>query len=365
MAFFWGPVVSEATGRRQALAAGTTWVELQAAEVERLERDPVVGPPVQQLSADGAMVPLVGGVWAEVKTLAIGTVERSPGTAGGRQSHTRELSYFSRLADAETFTRLALVELQRRGTESAGTVVAPMDGAEWQQTFLDVHRPDAVRILDFPHGLEHLAAAAQASFGAGSAEASAWLEAQAHELKHGDPDRVLAALRALPTAQATDPTAAEAAREGTLHYLEKRREQIRYALFLALGYPIGSGCIESANKLVVEARLKGSGMHWARSHVNPMLGLRTILCSHRWPEAWPQIEAALRTRARARRAARREPQQPAPAPAPVPPRPTPAMLRPSDLLSTCPPTIVNGRPTRDHPWKKHPLLSPRHPPAKL
>ena len=34
--------------------------------MQRLERDPVVGPPVQQLSADGAMVPLVGGVWAEV-----------------------------------------------------------------------------------------------------------------------------------------------------------------------------------------------------------------------------------------------------------------------------------------------------------
>ena len=28
--------------------------------------------------------------------------------------------------------------------------------------------------------------------------------------------------------------------------------------------PIGSGTVESANTLVVEARLKGAGMHWAR-----------------------------------------------------------------------------------------------------
>jgi hypothetical protein len=46
-----------------------------------------------------------------------------------------------------------------------------------------------------------------------------------------------------------------------LEYLEKRREQIRYAEFEAQGYPIGRGVVESANKLMVEARLKGAGMH--------------------------------------------------------------------------------------------------------
>ena len=34
---------------------------------------------------------------------------------------------------------------------------------------------------------------------------------------------------------------------------------------------IGSGATESANKVVVEARLKGPGMHWASFHLNPML----------------------------------------------------------------------------------------------
>ena len=47
--------------------------------------------------------------------------------------------------------------------------------------------------------------------------------------------------------------------------------------------------MESGNKLVVEARLKGGGMHWARPHVNPMLGLRNIVCSDRWAGEWPRI----------------------------------------------------------------------------
>ena len=44
--------------------------------------------------------------------------------------------------------------------------------------------------------------------------------------------------------------------------------------------------VESANKLVVEARFKGSGMRWKRSNVNPMLALRNGVCNERWQETW-------------------------------------------------------------------------------
>jgi hypothetical protein len=37
----------------------------------------------------------------------------------------------------------------RSGTETAKTVCAVSDGAEWIQCFVDLRRPDAVRILDF------------------------------------------------------------------------------------------------------------------------------------------------------------------------------------------------------------------------
>ena len=45
---------------------------VQTAQVEELERTlpaPPQGPAVQVLSVDGAMVPLVQGEWAEVKTV--------------------------------------------------------------------------------------------------------------------------------------------------------------------------------------------------------------------------------------------------------------------------------------------------------
>ena len=72
LARFWQVPVSTATARRHTEAGGAAYVAIQTAEVERLEREapePPPGPAVQQLSADGAMVPLVGGQWAEVRTV--------------------------------------------------------------------------------------------------------------------------------------------------------------------------------------------------------------------------------------------------------------------------------------------------------
>ena len=62
-----------------------------------------------------------------------------------------------------------------------------------------------------------------------------------------------------------------------LTYLQKREAHMQYPTYQAAGWPIGSGSVESANKLVVEARLKGAGMRWRRQNVNPMLVLCTVV----------------------------------------------------------------------------------------
>jgi hypothetical protein len=272
------------------------------------------------------------------------------------------LSYFSRLADAETFTREAWVELHRAGIAAAKRVCGVMDGAEWEQTFLDVHCPEAIRILDFPHAVEYLTKAAQATWWLGASTAEAWVHEQAHRLKHDAQGaaKVLVALAHLPIEQAVDRVAAHQARETALNYLTKRLDQIQYATFQAQGLPIGSGSVESANKLVVEARLKGSGMHWARAQVNPMVALRTIACSDRWAQAWPRIEQHLRDQARQRRVQRqrtRRAGQRSTCSNPLPPLPTRPRSTPAPATSVArSPRTVHGRPTADHPWKKHPLL---------
>jgi hypothetical protein len=371
--WFTGADLGATTIRRLTETAGAAYVAVQTADVARLEREcpaPPAGPPVQQVSVDGAMVPLRGaGEWAEVKTLAIGTVQPPVLSQEGEpEVHVTELSYFSRMTDAETFGRLATVETHRRGVETAGTVCGVVDGAEWCQAFLALHRPDAVRILDFPHAAGYLAQVAQATFGAGTA-ASAWLDAQRHALKHGAPAAVLAAVRAARDRVAADgDAAARAVVETSLAYLEKRRAQLAYAAFQAQGYPIGSGIVESANKLVVEARLKGAGMHWAREHVDPIVALRTIACSDRWAEAWPQLVQQVRTQHRAAAAQRRvaratrravllAPPAPGPAPAGVAPGARPRQPAPTvPPPATEAPALAPRRPAANHPWRRRAVL---------
>jgi hypothetical protein len=362
-------VVSRQVAERLTEAAGTAYVAEQTAAVEALEQQPPpahAGPAVLQMSTDGAMISLVGRQWVEVKTLAIGAIVQDASGA----VRARDLSYFSRRADHATFRRLALVETDRRGVAMAPTVVAVMDGADWLQGFIDFHRHDAIRVLDFPHAVEYLTRASHEAFGAGTAATSEWIATQAHALKHDGPDPVLAALRRLPAGEHRDTA---------LGYLEPRLAQLQYPTFRAAGYPIGSGIVESANKVVVEDRLKGSGMHWAPASVDPMLALRTVVCADHWEEAWPQISARLRSaerarrllrrqRADARRAARAAAAPPVQQPAPAPTDTTTTTLdHPSPVaptLTPTPKTIVNGRPTKAHPWNHRFVSHCPAPPAE-
>ncbi len=383
MGFFWRVTVTEPTVRRTTEEAGAAYVAVQTAEGEQLERTvppAPVGPALQLLSVDGAFVPLVHQEWAEVKTLAVGVVGEPVVEHGERVVHTTDLSYFSRLAEAETFERLALVEIHRRGTETAQQVCAVTDGAEWEQGFIDHHREDAVRILDFSHAAEYVAAAGQAVLGEGTPLFQAWLKETLHALKYDQPHTVLATLRDMQAEARARGPRGEAVVETiqkSLAYLEKRQEHIEYARFQALGYPIGSGSVESANKLVVEARMKGAGMHWARPHVDPLVALRNIACNDRWEEAWPQIASELRRQAAQRRIERRQKRQARCHQLPALTQATPVIEKtdgaPPQVETPLPPLSVPSpdtlgppapkarwRPAANHPWRHDPIGKARY-----
>jgi hypothetical protein len=339
--------VSEGTAQRRSTAAGTTAVVQQTLAAQQiLDTLPLVPVPAapMQVSIDGAMVPLVGGEWAEVKTMAIGRVTARPGADGTVEPHTTAITTFSRMAEAETFASLATVEAHTRGLTLARQVVAVNDGAEWIQRVIDLHCPTAVRIVDFPHAAQRLSAIASVVWGEGHPDGQAWFVTHRHRLRHEGPQPVLAAIAALVEAH---PTAAAAIAEHQA-YLAKRVALLDYPAFHAAGWPIGSGCVESANKLVVEARLKGAGMHWARAHVNPMLALRNLVCNDRWHDGWATIATSLRAEARLTRTSRRR-ARPDPAPIPDP------VAHPSSVRTPLPGGKAHPPPP-NHPWKRTPAL---------
>ena len=120
--------VSKATTRRATLQTGEAALAVDEAEVECLKQEVPQAPggaDKQLLSADGAFVHLVGGEWVEVKTLVIGEVTR---TQRGEVC-TRQVSSFSRLAEAECFAEAALAvdeaEVERLKQEVPKRLVEP------------------------------------------------------------------------------------------------------------------------------------------------------------------------------------------------------------------------------------------------
>ncbi len=327
-----GTRLSPATLRRAAIASGEAVRALEAAQRTAISAGTAPSPPVPtellQISVDGSMLPVVGGEWREARLAAIGVV--TPDPRDRRTVRTTQLSYAGTFGPAESFRQEALGEVVGRGVDQAPRVVAVSDGAPWIQSFLDLHCPQAVRILDFAHAVEYLAAAAQASFGPGTVATSEWIATWRHELRHGAADDVLAALAALP---------ASGERAAALRYLGERRPMIAYPAFVAAGYPIGSGCVESAHTTVLQTRLKQGGMHWHPDVLPAMIALRVSLANDRWDEIWPRIAPHRRHQQRARSAARRTCRRARP-------------VRPK--------LVHNGKPTADHPWRR-PFL--RRPPA--
>lgn len=285
--------VSASTVRRLSEQASRwleAWQDEHAQPLSEAVQEPEETAEQLVMATDGVLIPVLPADWAEVKMTTLALV------CDGQDAEAQceELSYFARLADAATFADRASFELRRRGVAQAHKGAAVSDGAEWIVDFVQGHRADAVRILDFAHAAQYLAQIGQMAQEAGVPLAPSWREEQWHALKHEGPSAVLKEVQRLHTLAPSQQMSEK------VSYLCKREGQMQYPQYQADGWPIGSGMAESGNKLVLQARLKGAGMHWDRRRVNGMLVLRTTLCSHRWTRDWHVIPTAWHTCRRAR-----------------------------------------------------------------
>ncbi len=290
------------TVRQRTYAAGEAAVVVEAealAEVMQAPSRAADPPAVLQVSIDATKVPLVGGGWTDVKLAVFADlVPGAPTEAGWPTLQPRTVSYVARWEPAAQFGQTMTLEAQRRGIDEAAVVVSPNDGADWIQGNLDLLAPQAIRVLDFPHAVEHLGAVATLVFGEGTTEAATWVAAQRKALHDAGPDGLLLALAACqvrgPCAGALTDAEGRTPPERLqreVAYFASRTSQLAYPAFQQQGYPIGSGIVESGHKVVIGARFKGAGQHWARQHLNPLLVLRCASCNARWEPGWAALWA--------------------------------------------------------------------------
>lgn len=69
-------------------------------------------------------------------------------------------------------------------------------------------------------------------------------------------------------------------------YVERFSDSLSYKKYKELGYPIGSGEVESSHRYITQKRLKIAGACWHKSNINPMLALRILKANEWWEEFW-------------------------------------------------------------------------------
>ncbi len=144
-------------------------------------------------------------------------------------------------------------------------------------------------MLDFWHASEYLSAVGVA-FARGKAKRDAWVEEACHRLKHerGAAQTLLDEMGKARRKQHGKAT--RKALDKAISYFGNHLERMDYAVYTAMGYPIGSGVVEAACKSVVKERLCGSGMKWTVSGAQEILDLRAMVKTPgRWEEFWQRI----------------------------------------------------------------------------
>ena len=182
------------------------------------------------------------------------------------------------------------VELRRQaaqvGWDDADQQIALSDGGAGLEEFFRKNFPRAVCILDFWHAKEHLVELAHALFGEGTAECKSWLDEQCHRLKHEGGAAVLAQLEAIEVGGRS--AAVQEAYRSETNYFRNHVHRMDYPRYVANGWQIGSGPVESACKTVIGNRLKGGGMRWGSPGSDAVCHLRALYLSEpsQWEALW-------------------------------------------------------------------------------
>jgi hypothetical protein len=162
------------------------------------------------------------------------------------------------------------------------------DGAEWIWNLASQHFPGAIQIVDLFHARQHLWELAHKLYPNDERAQKRWILVQQNRLDNGKIEKLVLALRSIPTA---NPEVAEKLRTET-EYFQTNAERMRYPKFRGQHLFVGSGVIEAGCKTVIGSRLKRSGMFWTVRGANAILALRCCQINGRFETYWEARKAA-------------------------------------------------------------------------
>jgi hypothetical protein len=173
------------------------------------------------------------------------------------------------------------------GINRAERWIGLSDGGNGLESFVQKSFPLVeVVILDFWHVSDHFGDLARTLYPQDEEPAQAHKSQWCHVLKHEGGAALVKVLQDWPLPERRPAVRAKHAE--VLGYLQKNVPRMDYPTYLAKGWLIGSGAMESACKTVVAQRLKLAGMRWREKGTDAVCHLRALYKSERpqWELFW-------------------------------------------------------------------------------
>jgi rhodanese-related sulfurtransferase len=245
------------------------------------------------ISTDGGYVHVRDEGWKEAKLVTVSAVRPKKETEKGAHPDGRRYkpyepqmmlekhSYQAGLWDADEMGRHQYLEGLRRDIPNGPKVSSPNDGAQWINRITGENFPNATQIIDWFHAAEKMWHIGKQRIGNKQARAD-WVGKWLDDLWMGCLSAVNSELGKVDATQALEPEDIEM----SIGYFRRQQDRMKYHQYRIVGYPIGSGSVESGINNVIHHRMKRQGRGWCRENVNPMLAALSELHSGRFAQAW-------------------------------------------------------------------------------
>lgn len=214
--------------------------------------------------------------------------EQHPSSTDNKLHHNKHLRAF--VANKTKALEYGIQNLLDRAPQANKPIIALMDGepvlrkqirAIIQKKGME-HRLECC-ILDFIHVLEKVWQVANAYKGEKAPDRQDWVEQQARLLLNSQTQQVIDQWKKLQHNTKYSKTQAKHIEDG-IRYFEKRLDMMDYKTFLAKGYPITTGVIESACGHFVKNRMERNGMRWTLNGAQNMLDIRAVMKNNHWQD---------------------------------------------------------------------------------
>jgi hypothetical protein len=265
------------TNSMQVWRVTDTWGEQSenVVDVAAAKELVVAAQDVVYAELDGAMVLTREHQWQEVKTGRI-FKQSDIVSLSERRNELKSSLYTSNLGHFQEFLNKfePMVDVFDKLKEN---LVILTDGAVWIRNWAQENYPNATHILDYYHACEHLSSYLNHYL----------LESEVRIIHFQKWKKTLYEQGVKPIIEEIKSHShtkknLQVEQEKLLNYLTTNTYRMDYPKYINRGLCIGSGAIESAQRTVLQERMKRAGQRWSEERVQNLLNLKVAFLSQKW-----------------------------------------------------------------------------------